>query len=299
MLQVTENGLRFMRFLLVFIAAVLVNSALASDKQTLSLRIKPATLMPMLSASDLLVLDVRNAEQYADGHIPGAVNLPVNKTFRQSGRTDRVAGPVYIQQLLGNAGVDRSKHVVVYDDGRFIDAGRMFWVLEVYGHQGVQLLDGGFSAWEALGLAISTETSLPEAKAFFAVAQPDKLVTKLSMRLATKNNDVTIIDARSAKEFSGKKSISNRFGHIPQAINIPWDANLTEDTNTPFIREITELQELYAGLDRSKKIVTYCNKGKQSSFSYFILREMGYDVAHYDGSWFEWSMDSNLPIVGP
>lgn len=285
--------------LLLFCLFLLSPLAAAEKNQARSLRIDSAELASILSREDLLVLDVRKPEDYAAGHIPGAVNLPVNKTFRQSGRTDRVAGPAYIQELFGNAGIDRQKQLVVYDDGAFIDAGRMFWVLEVYGHQRVRLLDGGFPAWRHLGMDVSTQVHVPQPSVFLALGQPEKLVTKLSMRLAIKDQEVNIIDARSAAEFAGEKSISSRFGHIPQAVNIPWDEGFVSGQEFSRLKTIDELLPVFAGLDKGKKVITYCNKGKQSSFSYFLLRELGYDAAHYDGSWFEWSMDSNLPITVP
>jgi thiosulfate/3-mercaptopyruvate sulfurtransferase len=258
-----------------------------------------ADLVSMKAMPDVVVLDVRDPEMYGAGHIPGAINLPEAKTYRQNGRTDRVGKPAYIQKLFSQAGITQQKRVIIYDDGSFINAGRVFWVLEVYGHTKVQLLDGGFPAWQADGLSVSMEAVSPKPGDFIAMIQPEKLVTKLRMRLATRADKSIILDARSQDEYAGFKSITDRYGHIPQAINIPWGNNVNSGGDFPQMKTFPELQQVYAGLDKNKKILTYCNKGKGSSFAYFVLRQMGLDVAHYDGSWFEWSSDVSLPIVSP
>lgn len=287
------------KFLCLMVLLAGTGSLVSAAGRNASLLVEPEQLRQMLGSQDLVILDVRSAASYQEGHIAGAVNLPVSDTFQQTGRTDRVAGPAHIQGLLGQAGIDRQKRVIIYDDGKFIDAGRMFWVLEVYGHNNAALLNYGFGGWLERGLPVSMDAYVPQPLAFLAVSQPNRLVTKLSMRLATSSDAFTILDARSAEEFNGKESISSRYGHIPRAVNIPWSENIAQDSDIPRVKTLDELTEVYRDLDPNKKVITYCNKGKQSSFSYFVLRYMGYDVAHYDGSWFEWSTDENLPIVSP
>lgn len=285
--------------LLVYFAIAMSQVVHALEEPLSQLLISSTDLMSVAAMSDVVILDVRKPEEYDAGHIPGAVNVPVAKTFRQSGRTDRVAGSVHLQKLFGQAGVERQKRVTVYDEGSFFSAGRVFWVLEVSGHTNVQLLDGGFAAWQSHERPISQEKIIPKPSDFIVLGQPEKLATKLSMRLATKNDGSVIIDARSKNEFAGIKSTTDRYGHIPRAISIPWKNNITSDGGFSQMKTLAELQQLYGGFDKGKKVITYCNTGEASSFSYFVLRNMGFDVAHYDGSWFEWSGDANLPIVSP
>jgi thiosulfate/3-mercaptopyruvate sulfurtransferase len=263
-----------------------------------SLLLEP-TQLPDEPPPGWVILDVRKPAAYAEGHLPGAVNLPVDNTFQPSGRTDQVGGPAYIQDLFGQAGIDHDKRVVIYDDGGFIDAGRMFWVLEVYGHEQARVLNGGFPGWLAAGRAVSRAPVQAEPAVFTALARPEKLVTTLGMRLAVDDAAVTIIDARKSAEYYGRQSITPRYGHIPRAINIPWHDNFATVGGVARIKDAATLAQLYGGLRKDARIITYCNLGKQSSLTYFILRELGYDVAHYDGSWFEWSSDMNLPVVTP
>ena len=103
-----------------------------------------------------------------------------------------------------------------------------------------------------------------------------------------------IVDAREAEEYLGIKSDSRRYGHIPGAINIPYEKNFTDDGTA--LRPFSELAKVYGGIDRNKKVITYCNKGRHSALEYFVLRQLGYDVSAYDGSWYEWGNDMQLPI---
>jgi len=92
-----------------------------------------------------------------------------------------------------------------------------------------------------------------------------------------------------------KKSETQRFAHIPQAVNIPWDENIVR-VNGGFVSKTTpELEEIYKAFPKDKKIITYCNKGRKSSFSYFVLRRLGRNVSNYDGLWFEWGGDTDFP----
>ncbi len=246
---------------------------------------------------DVVVIDVRSARLYRQGHIPGAVNIPVSETFNPVKNTDRVANMTHIQQLFSNAGLKPDNTLVLYDAGSHIDAGRTFWVFEVFGHKKVKLLSGGFPAWTLnKNNPVSKKTPEITKTQYIPQLKPERMITRLSMQLALENRDRIIIDARSKEEYLGKKSIASRAGHIPGAINIPWDQNFTRSNGIEQLKSIDELKALYSPLDKNKKIYLYCNKGKQSSLSYLVLRQLGYDVGHYDGSWFEWGNNQFLPI---
>lgn len=265
--------------------------------QAESFFLKPADVQQMTNDNlDYLLLDVREADYFQLAHIPGAVSLPVARTFAETGRTDKIGGLDYLQKLFSSVGVRHDLMVILYDNGEYIDAGRVFWILEMMGHQQVRVLDGGFAAWQAGGFMVSDMPKKALESRFYANVQPDKLSTKFSMRLASKGDHVSIVDARSHAEYNGEESISDRAGHIPGASNVPWNENFETVNGIALLKSKDELASLYSHLDKDKPVVTYCNKGKQSSFSYLVLRELGFKASHYDGSWFEWSRDKNLPI---
>jgi len=253
-------------------------------------------LKQRLSDKNIVVLDVRDRDAYLSGHIKGAVNIPVDRTFSSNSPKDRVANISYIQKLFGDAGIDAATGVVIYDNGEYINAGRTFWVLEVYGHKKAMLLNGGYPAWLKKQYPVTEVETKPAPKQFVAAIQPQRLATRLHTLLATEDDSKLILDARTAAEYSGKVSKSARAGHIPSAISIPWKRNFKDVGGISTIKSFEELRQVYQDIDKSKKTITYCNKGKHSSFTYFIMRELGYDVSHYDGSWYEWGNDADLPI---
>lgn len=256
--------------------------------------VDPDWLIGEMHRPDLVILDTRSRKAYQKNHISGAVNLPVWETFGEDPRADLAAPVSRIQELFSAAGVDQKTRVVVYDDGEMINAARVFWILETHGHKRVLLLSPGFREWQAAGLPVDATPVHPQPRKFLSHIVPEHLATKLTTRLAIDDPETVIIDAREEDEYKGKVSRSRRKGHIPGAISIPYTQNFTPDGKT--LRSFEELETIYKGIGRDKKVITYCNKGRHSALTYFILRQLGYDVSAYDGSWFEWGNDLQLPI---
>lgn len=246
---------------------------------------------------DLIIVDTRERKLYDVGHIENAVNIPVSETFNSKPRDDLVASISQIQREFSEAGIDASMHVVLYDDGIYTDAARVFWVMEVYGHRKVSLLNGGFANWRKIEYPLSTLKPQVHTRNFIPEIVPERLSTKFSTRLALTDSSKLLIDARSADEYTGKTSKYTRAGHIPSAINIPFNLNYqVAESGVSEIMPIEKLRQIYADVDPAKKVIAYCNRGKQSALTYFILRRLGFSVAAYDGSWIEWSADLSLPV---
>lgn len=287
-----------LRFILIFNIIFFSNTLYSiQDVQWSDVVVKPDEVKGNSNFKEMVIVDARSAQAYAKGHIKNAVSIPVSKTFRKTDGKDRVGKIPQIQKLFSDAGISNSSPVVIYDDGKFIDAARMFWVFEVYGHKKVAVLSVGYNAWESQDYPVSKEIVKPKPRKFYAIIDPRRMATKLTTRLATGNNNVIIVDARSEKEYRGIESKSKRFGHIPNAKSIPWNDNINSKNKKNEIKSLNELAKTYDNFDKDKKVITYCNKGKQSSLTYLVLRQLNYNVSHYDGSWFEWGNDNNLPIA--
>ena len=247
----------------------------------------------------LRIVDTRERPVYLKGHIPGAVNIPAQETFNPAPPRDRVANLHHIRQVFRRAGINSGQTVVIYGDSGYIDAGRVFWVFEVYGHKQVKFLDGGFPAWRQQQHPVSTQVPEVEPGNYIPAVEPERLTTLLDMRLALEDDSKFILDARTTEEYLGKKSKARRFGHIPKATSIPAVQNFVKRNGVQMLKPREEVARLYAAVPKDRKVYAYCNRGKESSLTYTLLRQLGYDVAHYDGSWYEWGNDENLPIVKP
>ena len=287
-----------MKYFVVYFVLALFSPyvAFCAEDQGNQLLVSVNWLYKQLKQQNVVVVDTRDQASYRSLHIEGAVNIPVENTFSPPPREDLVAPLSIIQSLLSNAGISNDTQVVLYDDKETVNAARVFWVMEVYGQHRVSILNGGFSKWVDSMYPVTNQLPPIKRKRFVPEIVPDRLSTKFSTRLAITDQSKILLDARNEDEYSGKIKKFERAGHIPSALNIPTSENLTEMDGHTEIKPVNELKKLYTGLDKNKKIITYCNKGKESALTYFVLRELGYAVSAYDGSWFEWNRDMNLPI---
>ncbi|MEA3404144.1 MAG: rhodanese-like domain-containing protein, partial [Pseudomonadota bacterium] len=169
----------------------------------------------------------------------------------------------------------------------------------------LSVLDGGLKAWQKVGGKIEIQPNTLEPSTYQVSIQPKKFASKFKTLMATKQENTLIVDARPEQEYQGLESRTDQFGHIPTAINLPWK-QLVEPSDKPPTEEsyfryktLNKLQEQFEIIPENKKIILYCNGGRESSVLYFGLKLLGREAALYDGSWFEWSSDKSLPKTSP
>ena len=260
-----------------------------------SLRISAKTLNGDISKYK--ILDARSLEDYSAGHINGAVSFDVAQTYSDMQVNGKLTDPLVMQKIIQNSGLNIDDNLVIYDDGSFFDAARLFWALEVYGFTKVKLLTSGYKQWLQKGLKTTTEKTKVLKSDYITVINNNRLATKFSTQIATKNPNHIIIDARPSKAYIGEVSAAKRFGHIPKATNIPASHNIDKSSNISTLKNLESLKNIYKDIAKDKKVVIYCALGKISATNYFALRELDYDVSNYDASWKEWGNDFKLPII--
>jgi thiosulfate/3-mercaptopyruvate sulfurtransferase len=276
-------------------------SAMPKGYANPELLISPRELNRRLGdAAPPTLVDLRQAEVFAQGHLPGAVNLDL---FGIS-LIDTSPAPLdaflwMIAHLLVIRGVSAERTVVVYDGQSGIRAARAFWFLELFGHPDPRLLDGGVSAWLRQGLTTTTETVSPR-KGRWDVSRVDaRLATWNDVATRLGRDDVVILDTRSDDEYYGSHVRAKRGGAIPGAVHIEWSQNL--DGEGAF-KAAVDLQALYtdSGVTDDLEVVSYCQGGYRAAHSYLALRLLGYPrVRNYIGSWKEWGDRKDLPIIQP
>lgn len=267
--------------------------------------VKGEWLEKNLNNPKVRVVEVRvDTGVFERGHIPGAQNIVWHTDLVDTVRRD-IASKEKFQDLVRKLGVDQDTTVVLYGDNNNWFAAWGAWVFDIYGVKNVKLLDGGRKKWEADKRPLDTRVvAIPAGKVTVSDAN-EKLRARLAdIRTASDSKNATIVDIRSADEYSGKifaplgsQELTVRAGHVPNALNVPWGRAVAEDGT---FKSPEDLKKLYAeaGIDGKKPIIVYCRIGERSSHTWFLLSKiLGYDVKNYDGSWTEYGNSVGLPVV--
>jgi thiosulfate/3-mercaptopyruvate sulfurtransferase len=238
---------------------------------------------------------------YLSGHIPGARYADLNKNLSgpvspSSGRHP-LPNPGEFAQQLGRWGITNDSQVVAYDAGNGAYAVRLWWMLRWLGHEAVALLDGGLAAWQAAGLTLTTVLPEPQPARFIPVLQPDCAVTTAQVREGIRAGTLCILDARNAARYAGElEPIDPVAGHIPTALNYPYEANL--DDLGRFLSP-AQLQTRFGPLaGKSQQVVHMCGSGVTACHNLLAMEIAGMTGSKlYAGSWSEWLRDPKNPVT--
>ena len=235
------------------------------------------------------IIDVRPAEDFAAGHLPGACHFDLyGLTLIDTDPAPLEAFMYMIKTLLASRGVSADAPAIVYDDKTGMRAARAFWFLDYFGHRQVRVLDGGFDAWRRAGHCVTTETTPPAARGWEAArGRSERLATWRDLADRLGRPGAVILDTRSDGEYAGTTKRARRGGAVPGAVHVEWTRNLDADGE---FQPAEALQAMYAaaGVTADQEIIAYCHGGYRSAHSYLALRLLGYPrVRNYVGSWKE------------
>ena len=239
----------------------------------------------------LAIIDARPTIKYLQGHVPGAVNLPVWKMFDK--KTLELRQVDELAKTFGAAGVNEESPVVIYDDFDGQNAAMLAWTLEFLGHGDVSVLGSFMEKWVKEGRPVLYRPVEPEPRTF--KANTDRQVRATAEEILLEN-DLKLVDFRSAEEYDGKATTETRAGHITGAASLPWTL-LGEDGELLRSRAELERVVLDAGLQSSDRIVAYCSYGPRSALGYLALKEVGFQrVSVFDGSFHLWAQNPRLSV---
>src|SRR5258708_4076155 len=238
-------------------------------------------------ARNTIVWDVRAAEAYAKGHIAGAISIgDAAKVLRDENTEDFIATD-RIEKILGAAGLDPNRETIVYGSRGTWNPYFGLYTLQYFGGSKVRVYHEGIEDWSAAGRAISRDASQLPPVALKLEINPTVAVTTKEMVARLNNPNVQIVDARTPQEFIGEDIRAIRGGHIPGAINIPYEQNWI-DPETPAklsrkqvtsntgmsLKSVGDLKRLYARFDPSKETIVYFQSGARASATPGVLHTL-------------------------
>ena len=257
----------------------------------------------ILDGSFYLPAENRDAEaEFADAHITGARRFNIDVICASDTDLPHMfPDPITFADTVGALGICNDDMIIAYDGGKMTGACRVWWMFRAFGHDNVAVLDGGFSKWKAEGRDVqNTVNKLPAAK--FCSDYQDQMVRSVHhmLDLVEKGGQTQILDARSIGRFDGTAAEPRaglRSGHMPGAMNLPYDKLLNADGT---LRSTDQLQDLFreAGVNLDQPIVTTCGSGVSAALLLLGLVAIGHDANMlYDGSWSEWGSRDDTSIV--
>jgi thiosulfate/3-mercaptopyruvate sulfurtransferase len=238
---------------------------------------------------------------YEAGHVPGAVFADLIADLSDPDVALPFALPSAERFAAGASrlGIGPGTQVVVYDQGPTVWATRLWWLLRVFGHDEVGVLDGGLPAWQAEGHPVSTGPVAVAPTAFRATLRRDLLATGDDVMAAVEQGGTCIVNALSSEAFRGEGPQSlPRPGRIPGSVSLP--AGGLTDPGTGRLRPLEELRAAVAaaGADGPGAPIAYCGGGIAATLDAFAFAVLGRtDAKVYDGSLSEWASDPSRPLV--
>jgi len=260
-------------------------------------------------ARGVLLWDARDADDYATGHIPGAVNIGDPTISLRDKNTEDYLPIGQIEKALGAAGIDPAREIIVYGDRGLPSTYFAQVTLRHFGASNAKVFHDGIEGWRSAGQPVATTPTKPRPVALKLTPRPGVISESKEVVAALKRPDVQFLDVRTVKEYRGEDVRAIRGGHIPGAINIPFEQNWVDpDTRNKLrsgavkdsagmsLKPRDQLMKLYEKLDPNREVHVYCQSSNRASQTAVVLLDLGFkNVKVYDSSWLGYSSWLSAP----
>ncbi|MCD6186893.1 MAG: sulfurtransferase, partial [Desulfuromusa sp.] len=267
--------------------------------------VEPVWLLENLDKPDIRVLDLQSSGGYQRAHLPGSVSTDYGqwRVKDRHGVPKMLPGKDYLDNLIGQLGIDNSTHVILAPVGASASdmavATRIYWTFKAMGHDNISILNGGLIAYSQMpGSYFDQEAHVPEAKQFKSQVRADYFPDVKEVK-AVLDRGVTFVDSRSYAEYIGKVAgRGERVGTIPGSILLSFDRFVVKGSGR--FHDLDKIKEIYqtSGVPLVGEQISFCHTGHRTSLSWFVSHELlgNKDARMYDGSTIEWAARPDLPL---
>jgi len=239
--------------------------------------------------------------EYVAEHIPGAAFFDVDGiSDPTSDLPHMIPKPADFAAAVSALGIANDQHVVCYDSYGLMSAARAWWMFHLYGHDRVSVLDGGLPKWKREDRPVDGKPVAHAKSNFVARFRPELVRSKADVKANITGKTAQVLDARSAGRFRGtdpEPRAGLRGGHIPGSCNLPYNQLVGSDQT---VMPAADLKAKFAsaGIDPARPVITSCGSGVTACVLFLGLHLIGAEkVAVYDGSWSEWGLPGDTPVV--
>jgi thiosulfate/3-mercaptopyruvate sulfurtransferase len=280
---------------LTLISTVIFSGCAAYDfAETDQVIISAKEAIALMNQPNTVLVDMQSKDDYANGHIENAVNIPRSAINVDEPFSNMMAPKEIIEEVMGQSGISNDTIVIAYDNTNSMDASRLWWTLMVYGHENVKVISGGFKSLKSEGANVTKEVPSVSKTTFTASdLNTNYIAYKADVEAQVNEPDpnVCLLDTRTIEEYSA--------GTIPGSLHIDYVENLYKDGTFKSSRDI-QIMYLEEGLKPENTAIMYCKTSIRAANTFVALWNAGYrNLKLYDGAWSEWSADENAPSDAP